>query len=248
MFDFKIMQKEKEWFENWFDTSFYHILYDYRNDDEARLFMSNIVGFLKLSKGSKVLDLPCGKGRHSLFLNELGFETTGADLSANSITYAKQFEKPGLSFEIHDMRDPLDGKYDAIFNLFTSFGYFNQETTNIKVLKNFKNALQPGGHIVVDFLNLDKVIQELVPKEHFSKKGVDFTIRKSVSDDFIIKEIDVDFEQKTHHFIEKVQALNLDKLNFFAASAGLEIQHVFGDYKLDPYDAATSDRLILVMQ
>ena len=58
--------------------------------------MSNIVSFLKLSKGSKVLDLPCGKGRHSLFLNELGFETTGADLSANSIAYAKQFEKQGL--------------------------------------------------------------------------------------------------------------------------------------------------------
>ena len=248
MFDFKIMQKEKEWFENWFDTSFYHILYDYRNDDEARLFMSNLVSFLKLTRGSKVLDLPCGKGRHSLFLNELGFQTTGADLSSNSIEHAKQFEKPGLSFEIHDMRDPLNGTYDAIFNLFTSFGYFNQETTNIKVLKNFKNALQPGGHIVVDFLNLEKVIRGLIPQQHFLKKGVDFTIRKSVSDDFIIKEIDVTFEQKTHHFVERVQALNLDKLSNFAVSAGLEIQHVFGDYELNPYDVLQSDRLILVMQ
>ena len=100
----------------------------------------------------------------------------------------------------------------------------------------------------MDFLNLEKVIRELLPEEHFSKKGVDFTIRKSVSDDFILKEIDVNFEQKTHHFLERVQALNLDKLSNFAASAGLEIQHVFGDYELNPYDVLQSDRLILVMQ
>ena len=75
------MQKEKEWFEHWFDTPFYHILYDYRNDDEARYFMGNLVDYLKLSKGDKILDLPCGKGRHALFLYEKGFKTTGADLS-----------------------------------------------------------------------------------------------------------------------------------------------------------------------
>ncbi len=242
------MKKEKEWFENWFDTSYYHILYDYRNDDEARLFMNNLVNFLKLPKGSKILDLPCGKGRHSLFLNELGFETTGADLSTNSIEHAKKFEKQGLSFQIHDMREPLNGNYDAIFNLFTSFGYFDQETTNIKVLKNFKKSLRPGGHIVVDFLNLDKVVRELIPKQHFSKKGVDFTIRKSVSDGFIIKKIEVNADQNTHHYLERVQALDLDKFKYLAAFAGLEIQAVFGDYELNPFDALKSDRLILVMK
>ena len=118
------MEKEKEWFENWFDTSYYHILYDYRNDDEAKLFMSNLIGFLNLSQGDKILDLPCGKGRHSLFLNSQGFDATGADLSVNSIMHAKQFQKEGLSFEIHDMRNPLNGKYDSIFNLFTRLRMF----------------------------------------------------------------------------------------------------------------------------
>lgn len=242
------MQKEKEWFEHWFDTPFYHILYDYRNDDEARFFMRNLVDHLKLSKGDNILDLPCGKGRHAIFLYEQGFKITGADLSANSIEHAKQFEKQGLSFEIHDMRNPLNESFDAIFNLFTSFGYFNQETTNIKVLKNFKNALRPGGHIVVDFLNLEKVVQELIPEQRVSKNEIDFVIRKNVSENFIIKQIEVHHDQKVHQYIEKVQALDLAKMKFFAKAAGLEIQEVFGDYELNPFDKRTSERLILVMQ
>ncbi len=242
------MQKEKEWFEHWFDTPFYHILYDYRNDDEARHFMRNLVDYLQLAKGDKILDLPCGKGRHSLFLHEQGFKTTGADLSVNSIQHAKQFEKQDLSFNIHDMRDPIEGSYDAIFNLFTSFGYFNQETTNITVLENFKKALQPGGHIVVDFLNLEKVIQELIPEQHLTKKGIDFVIRKSVSENFIIKEIEVHHNKKVHNYIEKVQALDLDKMKHFAKTAGLDIQNVFGDYNLNSFEKNDSERLILVMQ
>ena len=242
------MEKEKEWFENWFDTSFYHILYDYRNDDEAKLFMSNLIGFLNLSQGDKILDLPCGKGRHSLFLNSQGFDATGADLSANSIKHAKQFQKQGLSFEIHDMRNPLNGKYDSIFNLFTSFGYFNQESTNIKVLENFKNALNKNGHIVVDFLNLHKVVSTLIPEQVIRKQGVDFLIKKRVTESFIIKEIDVTDNGEVHHYMEKVQALDLKKMKQFAQAAGLEIQHVFGDYELNSFEAENSDRLILIMQ
>ena len=242
------MQKEKEWFEHWFDTPFYHILYDYRNDDEARYFMGNLVDHLNLSKGDKILDLPCGKGRHALFLYEQGFKTTGADLSANSIEHAKQFEKQDLSFNIHDMRDPLKGSYDAIFNLFTSFGYFSQETTNIKVLENFKKGLLPGGHIVIDFLNLEKVIQQLIPEQHITKKGIDFVIRKRVSENFIIKEIEVNQDQEIHHYIEKVQALDLDKIKYFAKAAGLEIEETFGDYGLNPFDKDNSDRLILILK
>ncbi|WKK67446.1 class I SAM-dependent methyltransferase [Lutimonas zeaxanthinifaciens] len=246
--DFRIMSKEKEWFENWFDTSFYHILYDYRNDDEARVFMNNLTDYLKLKSGDTILDLPCGKGRHSLYLNKKGFDTTGADISENSIAHARQFEKPNLRFKIHDMRNPLSGKYHAIFNLFTSFGYFNNETTNIKVLKNFKNALRPDGHIIVDFLNLTKVKNELIPEQQILKEGIEFNISKNISENFIIKKIEVNFEGMTHYFMEKVQALDLEKMKIFAKTAGLQIEKVFGDYELNPFDKKHSDRLILVMK
>ncbi|MEE9349647.1 MAG: methyltransferase domain-containing protein, partial [Flavobacteriaceae bacterium] len=92
------MIKEKEWFVDWFDTLYYHILYQDRNDIEAQLFMQNLIQFLDLKKGSKILDLACGRGRHSIYLNALGYKVTGVDLSKNSIAFAKKHEQKNLSF------------------------------------------------------------------------------------------------------------------------------------------------------
>ena len=83
------MSQNKEWFKTWFDTKYYHVLYQNRNDDEAELFMKNLLSFIELKKNSKILDMPCGKGRHAIFLNKLGYDVVGADLSENSIEYAK---------------------------------------------------------------------------------------------------------------------------------------------------------------
>ena len=116
--------KTKDWFTDWFNTPYYHILYKDRNDNEAQQFIKKITEFLSLPKNATLLDLPCGKGRHSVFLNSLGFKVIGADLSENSIQHAKNFENENLKFIVQDMREPLHKKYDAVFNLFTSFGYF----------------------------------------------------------------------------------------------------------------------------
>ena len=121
------LEESGEWFESWFDSPYYHVLYDHRNDDEARAFIAALIEHIGLKPGASVLDLCCGAGRHSRVIHELGYNTTGCDLSANSIATAKQFEQDGLGFFRHDMRDPLPESYDAIFNLFTSFGYFENE-------------------------------------------------------------------------------------------------------------------------
>ena len=59
--------KIQDWYTDWFNTPYYHILYKERNDKDAQLFMKNIASFLKLPKTTHILDLPCGKGRHSLY-------------------------------------------------------------------------------------------------------------------------------------------------------------------------------------
>ena len=112
---------KSDWFTDWFNTSYYHTLYKDRNDKDAQLFMRNIINFLKLPSSSHLLDLPCGKGRHSIYLNSLGYKVTGADLSKNSIQAAKKYENSTLNFSLKDMRKPFNIKYDAVFNLFTSF-------------------------------------------------------------------------------------------------------------------------------
>ena len=137
--------KQKDWFTDWFNTSYYHTLYKDRNDEDAQLFMKNITSFLDLPKTTHILDLPCGKGRHSVFLNSLGYKVTGGDLAENSIKSAQKFANDTLKFKVHDMRDAFQTKFNAIFNLFTSFGYFSDEQTNIQVLKNLKNGLKENG-------------------------------------------------------------------------------------------------------
>ena len=135
--------KNKDWFSSWFNTTYYHILYKDRNDDEAQQFMCNITSFLKLEKDAHILDLPCGKGRHSIFLNSLGYKVTGGDLSENSIKHAQKFENDSLKFKVKDMRQSFNNQYDTVFNLFTSFGYFEKDEDDILVLQNMKNGYDP---------------------------------------------------------------------------------------------------------
>jgi SAM-dependent methyltransferase len=242
------MKQKKEWFQDWFNTSYYHLLYDYRNEEEAEFFMENLLGFLNLGESDVILDLPCGRGRHSLFLNSKGYRVVGADISEKSIAHARHFENQRLRFAIHDMRDPLGQKFKAIFNLFTSFGYFENEETNARVLKNFKNALLDDGRLVIDFLNLSKVKQQLVPRQEVVKNGIQYKIEKKITSDFIVKDIEVNDQGRVFNYQEKVQALDLKKFERYSSEAGLEITQVFGDYSLGNYSEEISDRLILVMK
>ena len=237
-----------DWFTSWFNTSYYHTLYKSRNDDDAQLFMKNLTKFLQLDKNTHILDLPCGKGRHSVFLNSLGYKVTGGDLSENSIIHAKQFENDGLQFEVYDMRKSFKNKYDAIFNLFTSFGYFDEDAEDIKVLQNFKNGIKKEGTVVIDFLNVEKVKNSLVKKETKTIDGIDFHIKREIKNGFILKHISFFADEKQHSYSEQVKYLNLDKMQMYLKKAGLQLIHTFGNYQLDAFNAETSDRLILIAE
>lgn len=242
------MEQEKDWFVSWFDTTYYHTLYKHRNDTEAQEFMLNLVSYLDLNKQDEILDLACGRGRHSIYLNSLGFKVAGADLSKNSINYAKQFENSRLRFVEHDMRVPFKSKFDAILNLFTSFGFFEDDNEDIAILQNIKNGLFPGGTAVIDFMNAKKVIQQLVPEATQIIDGITFHITKYVENGFIVKEINFDADGEHHTYFEKVKSIDLDKINAYVAAVGFKIKHIFGNYQLDPFDENHSDRLILVLE
>ncbi len=237
-----------EWFQHWFDTKYYHILYQDRNDEEAQLFMRNLTSFLRIEKGSKVLDLPCGKGRHSKFLNSLGYDVIGADLSTNSIEYAKQFENESLHFKVHDMREPFQTKFDAILNLFTSFGYFDDEKINIDILKNLKKGLKNNGVILIDFMNVLFVRKQLIAHEVIVKSGIEFHIDRSIKNGFIQKDIRFKADEKQHHYTEYVRFLTLDRFKGYAKAAGLKIKDTLGDYNLNQFDENNSSRLILILE
>lgn len=239
----------KEWFSSWFDSEDYHILYKNRNDEEAKKFIINLVNYLQLSKASKILDLGCGKGRHSITLNEQGYDVTGADLSPASIEFANQFANDHLKFIVHDMRDLIPNvRFDCIVNLFTSFGYFDNIDDNLLVLQNANRMLNDKGILVIDFLNAEKIKRELVPLEEKKIQGKSFKISRFIEDDFVVKEIHIDDAGTEKFYQERVQLFDLQQFEQMLNTCGFSIMTTFGNFNLNEFDPDKSDRLILIAQ
>ncbi|NIK93413.1 methyltransferase domain-containing protein [Mangrovimonas sp. CR14] len=238
----------QQWYASWFDTPFYHILYKDRDHHEAQLFMDNLTGYLNLPEQADILDLACGRGRHSVYLNNLGYQVTGIDLSEKSIAYAKQFETDSLKFEVHDMCEPYPKKFDAVFNLFTSFGYFDQEEDNLKTIKAIKQDLNDYGFGVIDFMNVSFVANHLITEDQKTVNGIDFYLKRYVKDGHIFKDIEFEFENKNYHFQERVKALTLKDFEALFEKAGCYLLDVFGDYKLRKFYEASSERLIMIFK
>lgn len=241
------MQKEKDnWYASWFNTPYYHILYKDRGHREAALFMNQLTAFLELKPKDKILDLACGKGRHAKYLYKQGFDVTGIDLSVESIRYAKQYEKPNLHFEVHDMCLPYPKQFDAVFNLFTSFGYFENEIDNLRTIQAVKAELKSTGFGVIDFLNANLAIKNLVPSEKKKLGNILFHIEKYVENGYIIKNIRFNDQGEDYFFTERVKALTLEDFEAYFKEAAVELKYVFGDYHLNSFDKDTSQRLILI--
>jgi SAM-dependent methyltransferase len=242
-------KQEKEWFTSWFDTAYYHILYKDRDDTEAQAFMETLTEYLNMPEGGKILDLACGKGRHSRYLNKIGYDVTGVDLSENSINYAKEFENHRLKFEVHDMCNPYHETFDAVFNLFTSFGYFDDDADNLKTIKAIKEDLNEFGFGVIDFMNSDFIIDNLVPEEVKTVDGIDFYLKRYVKDGYIIKDIEFTTEDgKAYKFQERVRGFTLANFEALFEQAGVYLLDIFGDYKLGKFSKTTSERLIMIFK
>lgn len=235
------------WFSTWFDTTYYHTLYKNRDYSEAEQFIDRIVNHLTLPESAQVLDLACGKGRHSITLFTHGFEVLGVDLSANSIEEAKKFANDRLHFHVHDMRTPVpNDKFDCVFNLFTSFGYFENIEDNLKVLMSIEYMLKKNGRFVIDFMNAKKAVANLVPFEIKSIDGIDFHISKKLENGFIVKTIEFEDNGEKFSYQERVQALTIEHFRLFLEKVGLKITEIFGEYSLTPFNEDSSNRLIII--
>lgn len=240
---------KKEWFIEWFDSPFYHLLYKNHDEQEAHRALDNLVGALDLPAGARILDLACGKGRHSRYLSEQGFNVTGLDISPSSIAYARQFEHEGLTFYQHDMRLPFRINYfDTVINMFTSFGYFLNERHHLLTLQNVARALHPGGLLLLDYFNSNWVRANLIPSATKTVEGVTFHLKKSLDDDHVFKTIEFEAGGQHHQYRERVRLFTLADFEDLFAAAGLQLRQTFGDYDLSAFQPADSKRLILVAE
>ncbi len=235
------------WFATWFDSPYYHLLYKNRDEKEAQVFIDNLIEKLQLKKGSKLIDIACGKGRHATYFNKKGMNVVGVDLSPNSIASAKQNENNNLQFSVHDMRKVYkENHFDIVTNLFTSFGYFENKDDEQKAINAMAENLKSDGVLIIDFMNIKKIIANLISSEKKTIDSITFNIKRSVQNNHIIKDIEIIDDNETQHFQEKIKAITLADFSAFVSNVGLNIIDIFGNYKLDDFDATISDRLILI--
>src|SRR5690606_31182933 len=236
--------RKLEWFETWFGTPYYNILYNNRNEQEAADFINLLLETFPPEPQARMIDIACGHGRHSIQLAEKGFEVTGIDISAASIAKAKNFETEKLEFFIHDMRLPFRRNYfDYAFNFFTSFGYFENRRDNFRAANAFAKNIKPGGLLMVDYLNANPVKNQSLENQVLVKEGLEFNISKEIENGRVNKYIKLkDISGGIHHFKESVQLFSFNEMKNLFTKQGLELIDVFGNYQLEKYDEANSPR------
>jgi cyclopropane fatty-acyl-phospholipid synthase-like methyltransferase len=239
---------DNTWYSTWFDSPYYHILYQHRNHAEAEKAVCTLLAFANVEKGSEVMDLCCGKGRHATLLEKAGNIVTGLDLSPANINYCRTFENENLHFNVHDMREVYKAdKFDYVFNLFTSFGYFDHEG-NEQTLIAIKEGLKAGGKVIIDFLNVTPVITALPAQEIISLDGIDFYIHKYLENNRIYKQIKFTDKGCKYSFCEEVNALQLSDFERYFEHTGFKLISVSGDYDGSSFNKHQSKRLILLAE
>jgi SAM-dependent methyltransferase len=247
-------QAQPEWFASWFDSEHYHKLYAHRDDHEAAEFISRLVTWLQPAGGSSILDLGCGSGRHSRYLASMGFDVTGLDLSAESISLARQSERSNLHYHRQDMRQPFGTEaFHHVFNLFTSFGYFEDPAEDLTVIQNVANSLKAGGRLVLDYMNVVHLESRLKAEEAVEREGVIYRLSRWADADYIFKRIAIiDDGRETgairQEYTERVAKLMLEDFRFMFDLCGLAIEAIFGDYRLSSFSPQASPRLIMIAQ
>lgn len=244
------MPSAKPWFEEWFNHPLYLDVYSHRDDADARRLIATALPYLNLPAGAPVLDLACGTGRHAVVLAENGLRVTGVDLSENLLEIArKETARLGHSIDLirSDMRYlHLKKTFSAVFSLFTSFGYFDDDRENFSVFRVISDHLEPGGWFVFDYLNDPFVRQHLVPSDERRLEGARLIQERRIDGRVLIKEVTIEKPgEQTLRFREKVHLYTADELVPVLWAMGLTEVHRLGNLDGAPW-TPESPRLMLI--
>lgn len=247
------VNRKSGWFEKWFSDKFYLDLYQHRDEEDARWMINLLQRSIAIKTDSKVLDIACGSGRHSIEMARRGFNVTGFDLSEFLISEARKNLRNSVEknmkvkFLIRDMRDfNFKNTFDIAVNIFTSFGYFDNDIENFQVIENVSRSLKIGGYFVFDFLNIYYLLLNLKPLSR-NKSGNTTIIQKRVIENgFVKKKIIITKNNKTKHFEEVLKLYSFQDFKKAFAMSGLKTEKIFGDYSGNKFNRTKSSRLIII--
>ena len=236
-------RQEKPWYVEWFDENYLEV-YRHRNTEDAQKQVQLIIDTLKLPKQSKILDLGCGEGRYTAVLKDRGYRVLGLDLSKTLIKYGKKND-PQLNLAVGDMRY-IPGRFDLILSLFTSFGYFEKDEENERVVRSVYQSLDRGGIYWLDFLNAGYVQKNLVPESTSClPPGINVLEKRKITGGRIIKDIYFKKSGTEKCYRESVRLFTPQELENMFQENGFRVEHCFGDYNGNPC-TPDSERTILV--
>ncbi|PYO78428.1 MAG: class I SAM-dependent methyltransferase [Gemmatimonadetes bacterium] len=221
--------QEADWFEEWFGEDYLHI-YQHRDEMEAERAVELIATNLAGRRIDTVLDLACGAGRHTRVLRERWW-TVGLDLSMSLLKIARK-ESSDAPYVRADMRElPFaESSFDLVVNLFTSFGYFGDDSEHIRVLACVGAAMKHGGTLVIDFLNASQVRRDLVAYDERVENGITIEQRRAISPDDRFVEKTIRLRESGKEYIERVRLLSPRDLQRMLIATGFRIAKLFGDY------------------
>jgi SAM-dependent methyltransferase len=242
-----------QWYREFFDDLYLRVYQPLEAPEQVRREVDFIVKALDLPAGAKVLDLCCGQGRHSLELARRGFQVVGVDLS-EALLYAarKRAESEGLSvtFLQCDMREiDFADEFDAVINMFTSFGYLESEAEDEKVLGKVAQALKSGGKFLLDVVNRDRLVRDFQAREwHAADEGwlvLEERTFDHLSGRMETRWVCVARDGVRYERLSSVRLYTASELRMMLERAGLKVTNLFGDYDGSPY-SWDSQRLIVV--
>ena len=237
------VKREKPWYVEWFDENYLEV-YRHRDTKDAQKQVQLIIDTLKLPKQSKILDLGCGEGRYTAIFKNRGYRVLGLDLSKTLIKYGKRND-PQLNLVVGDMRH-IPGRFDLILSLFTSFGYFEKDEENERVIQSVYQSLVPGGIYWLDFLNSEYVKKNLVPQSASClPSGIHVLEKRKITGGRIIKDIYFRKDSREKGYRESVRLFTPQDLEIIFQKNRFRVEHCFGDYGGGPC-GPDSERTILV--
>lgn len=255
----------KPWWQTVFDQNYLKIYVDIATPEITKTQVDFLTKVLDLPKGAVILDLACGWGRHSIGLAKLDFQVIGIDFSKHFLNQARQEAKKigvKVMFRRQDMRHlNFVNKFNAVINMFNSFGYFEKESDHLLVLKKVVKSLKPKGKFLVDLNNGLETLMKLYSNRKVNRKtGFLTNIRRHKLSTGNIALAKNEFDPvnmrwfltrtwkengKLRKYMSNMRLFTLPELRHLMEESGLLIEKVWGDFDYSPYNI-NSPRMIIL--